>query len=131
MKKHFVRRKGFISVYFLSILLAVSVCCTLCALNDQRKMEAALYLEMNNRYFLQEQAVVNDLRCRLMNREAEDGWYQTLPTEYLCIREGNTISAEIGGELAEKIIIDIDENTGMITEVKTERMSAVITSYLR
>ena len=33
--------------------------------------------------------------------------------------------------MAEKIIIDIDENTGMITEVKTERMSAVITSYLR
>lgn len=125
-----VRRKGFASVYFLALLLAVSACCGTAVLNDMRRIRTMMFLEVNQRFFRQEMAVITDLKCRLKRDEWEDGVYDTELCDYEAFRTGTRISIYIGGGLPEVIIAETDGEGRILTDFEAQRDQTVIDAYL-
>lgn len=70
-------RKGFISTYFLSILLYCSAFLAVLLWNDQARLQTVMNMKENDVYFLQELSVISDVRCRLQKETLQKGVYLT------------------------------------------------------
>ena len=66
-------RKGFISTYFLSILLYCTSFLTILLWNDQSRLQTVMNMKENDTYYHQEVSVMSDIRCRLRNGKIQEG----------------------------------------------------------
>lgn len=103
--------EGFVSTYFLSILLYLTALLSVVTINDQRRLETVMNMQENDAYFLQEAAVVSDIRCRLVNDRLSEGSFAAEGYSYDLDIKKNRIYAEIRSTRPEtlNIICDFEE----------------------
>ena len=113
--------EGFISVYYLALLLWVTLAAgaVLAIISD--KAETMINLQSHEEYLIAETYVIHDIRCRLENGEAEEGSFLCGPYSYDMHVSGNVIYVQIGGEFCESLEIEYDKESGMLTDYAVYR----------
>lgn len=101
-------RKGFVSTYFLSVLLYFTTLLSILTVNDQRRLKTVMNMKENDAYFIQEAAVVADIRCRLLNERLTEGAFSANGYAYDLDLQENRIYAEIHSDHPETLDIVCD-----------------------
>lgn len=100
--------KGFVSAWFLSVLLSGTMILSVVALNDQARLQTVMNMKKNSVYFQQEAAVMADIHCHLVNGSLEEGAYQTAGYSYHLDVRKDHIYAEITSGYPETLDIVYD-----------------------
>lgn len=103
--------EGFVSAWFLSVLLSGTMILSVVALNDQARLQTVINMKKNSVYFQQEAAVMADIHCHLVNGLLEEGDYQTGGYSYHLDVRKDRIYAEITSGNPETLAIVFDPET--------------------
>lgn len=103
--------KGFVSSWFLSILLSVTMVLSVMTLNDQSRMQTVMNMKKNSACFQQEAAVMSDIRCHLINGTLSEGTYQTGSYSYRLDVQADRIYAQIVSDYPETLDIVFNAET--------------------
>lgn len=113
--------KGFVSTYFLSILLYCSALLTVLTVNDQRRLKTVMNMQDNDAYFLQEAVIVSDIRCRLVNDRLSEGSYTAGGYAYDLDIQKDRIYAEIHSVRPETLNIFYDSREKVLLDLSCTR----------
>lgn len=103
MKKYSVKgHRGFVTIYFLGILLYISAVSTAVLANECARMKTIENLQKDSHYFIQERKAIEQVKCVLK----EENW-QDEPEKWDEIMEihGATGYIDIQGEYPELLIL--------------------------
>lgn len=125
MKKLSSANKGFISVYFLSMLLYCMSIVSIVMINDQRRAKTAMNIQIAKDCFIVESAVINDIRCMIEQNELEAGFYTAHGITYSLQATGTTIYCTINSELVQSLEITFDPVTRALIDYESSRIVAV------
>ncbi len=117
----FRNRSGFISVYFLSVLLYCTAIVTIFMSNDRDRLITMMNMKANAEYTAMEIEVLSDFKCRLMSDELEEGFYETVSLSYEADVEESSAYLYIYGSREEILIVTINTETKRILEYETVR----------
>ena len=110
MKVYSRSNSGFISTYFLSIFMYVSLLSSLIVINLSDRSKTMINLSTYSEYFIVEAQVIEELKCMLLKEEE-------LPYE----RIGNTIYIAITDPIREDLIVTIDPITNHVMDYSVTR----------
>ena len=118
---------GFVSAYFLSVFLYLSLYCGVLAVNLKNRSEVMLNLKQEQEYFLEESPAVRQLMCDLAKQKAaedeakedEEEESDSLLTGYEI--SGNTVLLSAAGPYPVQILAVYDPETYRIVEIQSLR----------
>lgn len=120
MKGYLFQNKGFVSAYFLLMLGIVSTWMMILVSDNDHYLRTVNNMEENSRYYVNEAIVISDIKCRLKD-EIETGYYEKNGVSYYVDVFDNFLTVTIGGEMAETMILQIDEADRFIISCSYER----------
>jgi hypothetical protein len=98
-------RRGFVSVYFLSLFLSITLIVGYSAANTANRLKSIANLKQINAYLAQEHAVLSKVKCLLKNEEAESGTYRNGTVVFDLSVSDSQITATVSEPLYEILII--------------------------
>lgn len=83
LKKHlFQRHNGFVSTYFLSMLLYITSVIVIVIQNISYRMETCMNMEKALERQAKDMHVISDVKCHLLNKDLENGSYEVNGISY-------------------------------------------------
>lgn len=119
MKKLSQSNKGFVSTYFLSILLYISSIIFLISIMDQKMIQTIMNMKLANIYLQQEIEVINDLKQREIVEEESNLFLNTCSYSY--IKADQYIYVDIDSEYVEQLVITYDFEENIILSYTSQR----------
>lgn len=119
MKKLSQSNKGFVSTYFLSILLYISSIIFLISIMDQKMIQTIMNMKLANIYLQQEIEVINDLKQREIVEEESNLFLNTCSYSY--IKADQYIYVDIDSEYEEQLVITYDFEENIILSYTSQR----------
>lgn len=119
MKESLHCRKGFVSAWFLMILMYVCVLTAVLAGNLSRRMQTVEKMEAYEGYFIQEAQVMADIRCRLKEERDEEGRHDFSPYAY--DEEQNTVTVCFYGDYPETLVVILNAEETYISSFEVIR----------
>ncbi len=119
MKKLSQSNSGFVSTYFLSILLYVSSIIFLISIMDQKMIQTIMNMKLANIYLQQEIEVINDLKQRTIIEEESNLLLNTCSYSY--IKEDPYVYVDIHSEYEEQLVITYDFEENIILSYTSQR----------
>lgn len=119
MKKLSRSNSGFVSTYFLSILLYVSSIIFLISIMDQKMIQTIMNMKLANIYLQQEIEVINDLKQRTIIEEESNLLLNTCSYSY--IKEDPYVYVDIHSEYEEQLVITYDFEENIILSYTSQR----------
>lgn len=106
-------RKGFISAWFLSVLLSLCIYSAVLAGNIRNRSLVILNLKREQEYFLAEYPRVREVMCRLQQEriQSEKEEEETEEEPAGMLDDGPVITVEIAGPHPETLLLQIDPET--------------------
>lgn len=104
--KKLLRRmnEGFISVYFLAVLLYITSIITVITLKQRESIQTIMNINASNEYLKTEISIMNDLKCKLLNHtllENEEVWIDGISYTY----EAGETTIYVSSEIEELYVI--------------------------
>lgn len=119
MKKLSQSNSGFVSTYFLSILLYVGSIIFLISIMDQKMIQTIMNMKLANIYLQQEIEVINDLKQRTIIEEESNLLLNTCSYSY--IKEDPYVYVDIHSEYEEQLVITYDFEENIILSYTSQR----------
>lgn len=119
MKNLSQSNKGFVSTYFLSILLYISSIIFLISIMDQKMIQTIMNMKLANIYLQQEIEVINDLKQREIVEEESNLFLNTCSYSY--IKADQYIYVDIDSEYEEQLVITYDFEENIILSYTSQR----------
>ena len=106
MKKRLQRNSGFISTYFLGILLYVTSVITVITFVDQQMIQTYTNMKQANQYLKEEIEILSDLKYRILSEKT--GEVELNSCAYSFEIEEQFIYVDVISEYPESIVVTID-----------------------
>lgn len=119
MKKRLQRNSGFISTYFLGILLYVTFVITVITFVDQQMIETYINMKQANQYLKEEIEILSDLKYRILSEET--GEVELNSCTYSFEIEEQFIYVNVISEYPESIIVTIDPEDKIVLSYTCNR----------
>ncbi len=119
MKKRLQRNSGFISTYFLGILLYVTSVITVITFVDQQMIETYINMKQANQYLKEEIEILSDLKYRILSEET--GEVELNSCAYSFETEEQFIYVDVISEYPESIIVTIDPEDKIVLSYTCDR----------
>ena len=119
MKKRLQRNSGFISTYFLGILLYVTSVITVITFVDQQMIETYINMKQANQYLKEEIEILSDLKYRILSEET--GEVELNSCTYSFEIEEQFIYVNVISEYPESIIVTIDPEEKIVLSYTCDR----------
>lgn len=119
MKKRLQRNSGFISTYFLGILLYVTSVITVITFVDQQMIETYINMKQANQYLKEEIEILSDLKYRILSEET--GEVELNSCTYSFEIEEQFIYVNVISEYPESIIVTIDPEDKIVLSYTCDR----------
>lgn len=118
LRKHlFQRHDGFVSTYFLSMLLYITSVIVIVMQNISYRMETCMNMEKALERQSKDMHVIMDVKCHLLNKDLENGSYEVNGISYAIEKNAGIIYVTTSYD---QIVITWNENTGKILDYTTE-----------
>lgn len=114
----YLSKKGFVSTYFLAILLYVTSLITIITLIERENIQTIMNMKEANVYLKEEITILNDVKCKLLNDTLEDTYYSINDIDYSCYIEETLIYITTDSE---EIVISYDPTSKKILDYETVR----------
>ena len=124
LKKDLFNKQGMISTYFLVLLYVVTLIIVVIFANAKNQSEAYINIEEANEYFIQENKVINDLRCKLEDPSLESGEESIDNVFYSYEVEESSITISISSPKREWLFITYDPTSKHLLDYSTLRPDA-------
>lgn len=113
--------EGFVSVYFLAIMLTISVFTAAAALNEKAYFEVIINMEINMQYQQAETQVLSYLKCALMTNTLTDAEYET--ADVICTIEvyEDAVYVFVSEPVQETLTVTFDSETMKIIDFSCDR----------
>lgn len=112
-------RKGFVSSWFLLILMYVCIWAMIQIRNMNNNMMILENMKQQNGYFIQEAPVLSDIRCKLKQERDEEGNLNIEPYDY--DETTHVVTVTIEQPYEEILLIQLDETESYIESVQVIR----------
>lgn len=109
MKDYYAKNKGFISTYFLILLMLISICISIITTKLSSDLKILNNIEKYSMYFNNEYAVISFFKTKLIE-EVIEGEYFINGHNIVARYESNQIVLEVSGEYNEIIYLQISGN---------------------
>lgn len=120
MKKRLRQKnKGFISVYFLAVLLYITSIITVITLKERENIQTIMNINASNEYLKTEISIIHDLKCKLLNHtllESDEVWIDDIAYTYEVGETTIYVSSEI-----EEIYVVYDPSTNKVMDYNVYR----------
>ena len=113
IQKRLRNTDGFVSTYFLSILLYIVSVITVIALRDKQNVQFMMNMKEANMYLQQEIRVISDIKQQLLEGNLEDNEMYQLDDHF--------IYANITSDYPETLVITLDEDDATILSYTSTR----------
>ncbi len=118
LRKHlFQRHDGFVSTYFLSMLLYITSVIVIVMQNISYRMETCMNMEKALGRQSKDMHIILDVKCHLLNKDLENGSYEVNGISYAIEKNAGIIYVTTSYD---QIVITWNENTGKILDYTTE-----------
>ena len=114
-------KKGFITTYFLYILLLVVSIIGIYSLIVQNKIKTVSNIKVSNEFLNQELIVINFIKCELLNDDLQDGNYTINNLNFTVSVYEDRVNVNVNSNLNETILINLIkiEDNYIIDDYKT------------
>ncbi len=114
-------KKGFITTYFLYILLLVVSIIGIYSLIVQNKIKTVSNIKVSNEFLNQELIVINFIKCELLNDDLKDGNYTINNLNFTVSVYEDRVNVYVNSNLNETILINLIkiEDNYIIDDYKT------------
>ena len=114
-------KKGFITTYFLYILLLVVSIIGIYSLIVQNKIKTVSNIKVSNEFLNQELIVINFIKCELFNDDLKDGNYTINNLNFTVSVYEDRVNVNVNSNLNETILINLIkiEDNYIIDDYKT------------
>ena len=114
-------KKGFITTYFLYILLLVVSIIGIYSLIVQNKIKTISNIKVSNEFLNQELIVINFIKCELLNDDLKDGNYTINNLNFTVSVYEDRVNVYVNSNLNETILINLIkiEDNYIIDDYKT------------
>ena len=106
IQKRLRNTDGFVSTYFLSILLYIVSVITVIALRDKQNVQFMMNMKEANMYLQQEIRVISDIKQQLLEGNLEDNEMYQLDDHFIYVN--------ITSDYSETLVITLDEDDATI-----------------
>lgn len=106
IQKRLRNTDGFVSTYFLSILLYIVSVITVIALRDKQNVQFMMNMKEANMYLQQEIRVISDIKQQLLEGNLEDNEMYQLDDHFIYVN--------ITSDYPETLVITLDEDDATI-----------------
>lgn len=113
MQKRLRNTDGFVSTYFLSILLYIVSVITVIALRDKQNVQFMMNMKEANMYLQQEIRVISDIKQQLLEGNLEDNEMYQLDDHFIYVN--------ITSDYPETLVITLDEDDATILSYTSTR----------
>ena len=113
IQKRLRNTDGFVSTYFLSILLYIVSVITVIALRDKQNVQFMMNMKEANMYLQQEIRVISDIKQQLLEGNLEDNEMYQL--------DDHCIYVNITSDYPETLVITLDEDDATILSYTSTR----------
>ncbi len=103
-------KKGFVSSYFLYILIIFFILLSIFFIKLQLKIKTIYNIGIANEYLIQEIVVLDYIKCKLLNYDFESGIYSVSNIHFKAEKKEEIIYVEIFSEREENLIIYLSNN---------------------
>ena len=103
-------KKGFVSSYFLYILIVFFILLSIFFIKLQLKIKTIYNIGIANEYLIQEIVVLDFIKCKLLNNDFELGVYSVSNIHFNAEKKEDIIYVEIFSEREENLIIYLSNN---------------------
>lgn len=103
-------KKGFVSSYFLYILIIFFILLSIFFIKLQLKIKTIYNIGIANEYLIQEIVVLDFIKCKLLNNDFELGVYSVSNIHFNAEKKEDIIYVEIFSEREENLIIYLSNN---------------------
>lgn len=117
-KRYYHNKHGFISTYFLAILLYIASLITIITWIERENIETILNMKEANLYLKEEIIVLNDIKCMLSKDELEESVYESYGITYSCYIDETLIYVETDKE---QMIISYDSYSKKVLDYESIR----------
>ncbi len=113
IQKRLRNTDGFVSTYFLSILLYIVSVTTVIALRDKQNVQFMMNMKEANMYLQQEIRVISDIKQQLLEGNLEDNEMYQLDDHFIYVN--------ITSDYPETLVITLDEDGATILSYTSTR----------
>ena len=113
IQKRLRNTDGFVSTYFLSILLYIVSVITVIALRDKQNVQFMMNMKEANMYLQQEIRVISDIKQQLLEGNLEDNEMYQLDDHFIYVN--------ITSDYPETLVITLDEDGATILSYTSTR----------
>ncbi len=113
IQKRLRNTDGFVSTYFLSILLYIVSVITVIALRDKQNVQFMMNMKEANMYLQQEIRVISDIKQQLLEGNLEDNEMYQLDDHFIYVN--------ITSDYPETLVITLDEDDATILSYTSTR----------
>lgn len=113
IQKQLRNTDGFVSTYFLSILLYIVSVITVIALRDKQNVQFMMNMKEANMYLQQEIRVISDIKQQLLEGNLEDNEMYQLDDHFIYVN--------ITSDYPETLVITLDEDDATILSYTSTR----------
>lgn len=113
IQKRLRNTDGFVSTYFLSILLYIVSVITVIALRDKQNVQFMMNMKEANMYLQQEIRVISDIKQQLLEGNLEDNEIYQLDDHFIYVN--------ITSDYPETLVITLDEDDATILSYTSTR----------
>lgn len=113
IQKQLRNTDGFVSTYFLSILLYIVSVTTVIALRDKQNVQFMMNMKEANMYLQQEIRVISDIKQQLLEGNLEDNEMYQLDDHFIYVN--------ITSDYPETLVITLDEDDATILSYTSTR----------
>lgn len=113
IQKQLRNTDGFVSTYFLSVLLYIVSVITVIALRDKQNVQFMMNMKEANMYLQQEIRVISDIKQQLLEGNLEDNEMYQLDDHFIYVN--------ITSDYPETLVITLDEDDATILSYTSTR----------
>lgn len=113
IQKRLRNTDGFVSTYFLSILLYIVSVITVIALRDKQNVQFMMNMKEANMYLQQEIRVISDIKQQLLEGNLEDNEMYQLDDHFIYVN--------VTSDYPETLVITLDEDDATILSYTSTR----------
>lgn len=113
IQKRLRNTDGFVSTYFLSVLLYIVSVITVIALRDKQNVQFMMNMKEANMYLQQEIRVISDIKQQLLEGNLEDNEMYQLDDHFIYVN--------ITSDYPETLVITLDEDDATILSYTSTR----------
>lgn len=113
IQKQLRNTDGFVSTYFLSVLLYIVSVITVIALRDKQNVQFVMNMKEANMYLQQEIRVISDIKQQLLEGNLEDNEMYQLDDHFIYVN--------ITSDYPETLVITLDEDDATILSYTSTR----------